>query len=47
MILEGEMKDSKESSFSSDFRTLIKHLFPLYFLYELLINNNSLRIINN
>ena len=29
------------SSFSSDIQTLIKHQFPLYFLYELLM---SLRI---
>ena len=34
MILEGEIKDAKMSSFSSDFQTLIKLL--LYFLYELL-----------
>ena len=34
MILEGEIKDAKMSSFSSDFETLIKHYFPLYFLYE-------------
>ena len=32
---------AKMSSFSSDFQTLKKHLFPLYFLYELLM---SLRI---
>ena len=25
------------SSFSSDFQTLIKYLFPLYFRYELLL----------
>ena len=25
------------SSYSSDFQTLIKHYFPLYFLYELLM----------
>ena len=31
MILEREIKDAKMSSFSSDFQTLIKHLFPLYF----------------
>ena len=42
MILEGEIKDAKMSSFSSDFQTLIKHLFPLYFLYELLISLRSL-----
>ena len=41
MILEGETKDAKMSSFSSDFQTLIKHLFPLYFLYELLISLRS------
>ena len=41
MILEGEIKDAKMSSFSSDFQTLIKHLFPLYFLYELLISLRS------
>ena len=28
MILEGEIKDAKMSSFSSDFQTLIKHSFP-------------------
>ena len=32
IILEGEIKDVKMSSFSSDFQTLRKHLFPLYFL---------------
>ena len=31
MILGGEIKDAKMSSFSSDFQTLIKHQFPLYF----------------
>ena len=41
MILEGEIKDAKMSSFSSDFQTLIKHLFPLYFLYEFLISLRS------
>ena len=41
MILVGEIKDAKMSSFSSDFQTPIKHLFPLYCLYELL---RSLRI---
>ena len=31
------------SSFSSDFQTLIKHFkFPLYFLYELLMDVKSL-----
>ena len=38
MILEGEIKDAKLSSFSSDFHTLIKHKISLmYFLYELLL----------
>ena len=41
MILEGEIKDAKLSSFSSDFRTHIKHWFPLYFLYELLMSLRS------
>ena len=31
MILEGEIKDAKMTSFSSDLQTLIKHLFLLYF----------------
>ena len=35
ILMEGEIKDAKMSSFSSDFQTLIKHSFPLYFLYEL------------
>ena len=36
----GEIKDAryKLSSTSSDFQTLIKHLFPLYFLNELLMS---------
>ena len=38
MILEGEIKDAKISSFSSDFQTLIKRKFPLYFLNELLMS---------
>ena len=41
MILEGEIKDAKLSSFSSDLQTLIKHSlhdFPLYFLCELLMS---------
>ena len=42
MILGGEIKDAKMSSFSSDFQTLIKHQFPLYFLYELLMRMRSL-----
>ena len=37
MILEGEINDAKMSSFSFDFQTLIKRWFPLYFLYELLV----------
>ena len=36
MIFEGEIKDTKTSSFSSDFHTLIKHNFPLYFRHELI-----------
>ena len=43
MVLEREIKDAKMSSFSSDFQTLIKHFFPLYFLNELLM---SLRSVN-
>ena len=38
MILEGEIKYAKLRSFSSDFQTLIKRLFLLYFLYELLMS---------
>ena len=38
MILEGEIKNAKMSSFSYYFQTLIKHKFPLYFLYELLMS---------
>ena len=38
MILRGEIKDAKMRRFSSDFQTLIKRLFPLYFLYDLLMN---------
>ena len=44
IIFEGEIKDAKMSSFSSDIQTLIKHYFPLNFLYELLM---SLRIMNH
>ena len=33
MILAGEIKDANMSSFSSDFQTLIKHLFALYSLW--------------
>ena len=38
MILQGEVKDAKRSSFSSDFQTLIKHQFSFVFLYELLMS---------
>ena len=38
MILEGEIKDAKMSRFSFDFHPLIKHQFPLYFVYELLMS---------
>ena len=38
MILDWEFKGAKMSRFSSDFQTLIKHWFPLYFLYELLMS---------
>ena len=38
MFLAGEIKDAKMSSFSCDFQTLIRHYFPLYFLYELLMS---------
>ena len=41
MILKGEIKDAKMSSFSSDFQTLIKHEFLLCFLYELLMRLRS------
>ena len=44
MILEGEIKDTKMSSFSSDFQTLIKLKFSLYFLYELVISLRSILI---
>ena len=37
MILAGEIKDAKKSSFSSDFQTLIEHSLPLYFL-QIIIN---------
>ena len=37
MILEGEIKDVKMSSVSSEVQKLITHKFPLYFLHELLI----------
>ena len=42
MILEVEIKDAKNSSFSSDFQTLIKHYLPLYFLYVLLMSLRTL-----
>ena len=38
MILAGEIKDAKMSSFSSEFQTLIKHSLPLYFLQKLLMS---------
>ena len=38
LILEGEIMAAKMSSFSSDFQTLIKHSFLLYFLHELLMS---------
>ena len=38
MILEREIKGAKMSSFSFDFQTLVKHLFPLYFLWELIMS---------
>ena len=40
MILKGEIKDAKMSSFSSDFQTLIKHQFS--FVFSLWIINESL-----
>ena len=43
MILEGEIKDAKMSSFSSDFQTRIKHSFPLHFHHELLMSLRSLK----
>ena len=43
MILEGEIKDAKMSSFSSDFQQLNKHQFPLYFVYEILMSLGSER----
>ena len=42
ILLEGEIKNAKMNSFSSDLQALIKHLFPLYFLYELLMSLKSL-----
>ena len=42
MILEGEIKDVKMSSVSSEVQKFITHKFPSYFLHKLLI---SLRII--
>ena len=44
MILEGEIKDAKLRSFSSNFQTLVEHYFPLYFLYELLMSLRSIEI---
>ena len=43
MILEGEIKDAKMSSFSSDFQTLIKLKLPLYFF---LMNYQRVRTID-
>ena len=43
MILEGEIKDAKMSSFSSDFQQLYKHQFSLYVLYEVLMSLRSER----
>ena len=39
MILDGEITDSKMSSFSTDFQTLIKHVFYLWIidLFEVLL----------
>ena len=42
MILEGEIKDAKMSSFSSDFQTLIKHLFPLWIINKFEKSNWSI-----
>ena len=42
MLLEGEINNAKMSSFSSDLQTLIKHLFPLYFLYDILMSLKNL-----
>ena len=47
MILEGEIKDAKMTSFSSDFQTLIKHNFFLYFLYTLLMSMRALTLGND
>ena len=44
MILEGEIKDAKLRSFSSNFQTLVERYFPLYFLYELLMSLRSIEI---
>ena len=38
MILEGEIKDAKMSSFSSDFQTLIRR-FKISFIFSLWIIN--------
>ena len=36
------------SNFSSDFQTLIKHYFPLYFLYELLmIRETTIKLLDS
>ena len=36
MIKEGEIKDAKMSSFSSDFKTLIKNVISFVFSLELI-----------
>ena len=42
MILDGEIKDAKMASFSSDFQTLIIHKILLFFFfYELLMSLRS------
>ena len=35
-VLKREIKHENMRSFSSDLQTLIKHKFPLYFLYEVI-----------
>ena len=45
MILEGEIKDAKMSSFSSDFQTLVKHQFSLFFsLWIIKINKPKVNL---
>ena len=38
MILEGEVKDAKMSSFSSDFQTLIKHYYNFLCIFLWIIH---------